>query len=123
KLYILRKAREFPTLLGDIESLDKVLAEWHAGIGRSIVESWEFPPEISDSINLSDAWHDTGSSQVSLIDIVYTAVTLLDSPDTALSEDPVHPAIGRVIGSTDQLAGIRDTYEKHLQSIRQTVGA
>ena len=122
KLYILQKAKDFPRLLGDRESLQKVLAEWHPGIGRSIVESWEFPPEIADTINLADVWHDRGSKKASMIDVVYTAVALIDSPDEMLGEDPLHPAIGRVIGNAAQFDTIRETYARHLQSIRQAVG-
>jgi HD-like signal output (HDOD) protein len=122
KLYILTKARDFPKMLGDDASLDKVLADWYPSIGKSIIESWGFPQEIADSIELSESLNATPGGDATLIDIVYTAIALLDAPDETLARDPLHPAIARVIASGDKFSSIKDAFDQHAQTIRQAVG-
>ena len=52
KLYILTRARDFPALLGDNESLESIMMQWSPTVGKSIVEAWGFPDEISATVNL-----------------------------------------------------------------------
>ena len=58
KLYILSKARDFPGFLGDGESVDRVLLDWHTSVGRSILGAWGFPDDIVASVELDQAADD-----------------------------------------------------------------
>ncbi len=42
KLYILTQAKDYPGFLGDEDSLNKVMHDWHQSVGCSIVEAWGF---------------------------------------------------------------------------------
>ena len=49
KLYVITKAEEFPSLLGNKESFDMDLEKWNSQISKSIIEAWGFPEEIAQS--------------------------------------------------------------------------
>ncbi len=42
KLYILTRAIDHPELFNSETALNDIIDEWHAGIGKAILENWEF---------------------------------------------------------------------------------
>jgi len=50
KIYILARANRHGSLFKDPVELSQVLRDWHASIGKAIVENWGFPEQISDAI-------------------------------------------------------------------------
>jgi HD-like signal output (HDOD) protein len=50
KLYVLTRAGSHPELFADIATLDDIIADWHAAIGKAILENWEFSEEMASAI-------------------------------------------------------------------------
>lgn len=50
KIYILARAHRFEALFKDKLALAQVMRDWHANIGRAIVENWAFPEHIANAI-------------------------------------------------------------------------
>ena len=50
KLYILARANRHANLFRDPASLAQVLRDWHANVGKAIVENWGFPDHIAEAI-------------------------------------------------------------------------
>jgi putative nucleotidyltransferase with HDIG domain len=50
KIYILARAHRHDSLFKDPVALAQVLRDWHANIGRAIVENWGFPEHIAEAI-------------------------------------------------------------------------
>lgn len=50
KIYILARAHRHETLFQDKRALAQVMRDWHASIGRAIVENWAFPEHIANAI-------------------------------------------------------------------------
>lgn len=50
KIYILARANRHEALFKDPAALGQVLRDWHANIGKAIVENWGFPSHISDAV-------------------------------------------------------------------------
>lgn len=50
KIYILARANRHGNLFKNPDELSQVLRDWHANIGKAIVENWGFPEHISDAI-------------------------------------------------------------------------
>jgi HD-like signal output (HDOD) protein len=50
KIYVLARAHRFEALFKDKAALAQVMRDWHANIGRAIVENWAFPEHISNAI-------------------------------------------------------------------------
>jgi HD-like signal output (HDOD) protein len=50
KLYILARANRHGSLFRDPPALAQVMRDWHANIGKAIVENWGFPEHIAEAI-------------------------------------------------------------------------
>jgi len=85
KLYILTKAEDFPDLLGNPESLNRVMEEWNPQVSKSIVESWGFPDGVAESTDpLTYADADT-ESDASYADVMFVTRLLIDGNAEKLS--------------------------------------
>lgn len=122
KLYILTRARDYPTLMGNPESLAEVLEQWTPSIGRSIVESWGFSDEIVASLDIEENLHAKEDSPATLVDVLHTAKLLLSAPDEG-SVAVADAATSNKLGISDEaMPGIREAYDLHAQSMRQSAG-
>lgn len=50
KIYVLARANRHEALFKDPAALGQVMRDWHANIGKAIVENWGFPSHISDAV-------------------------------------------------------------------------
>jgi putative nucleotidyltransferase with HDIG domain len=50
KIYILARANRHDSLFRDPAALPQVMRDWHANVGKAIVENWGFPEQISDAV-------------------------------------------------------------------------
>jgi HD-like signal output (HDOD) protein len=50
KLYILTRAVDHRDLFADETALNRIIADWHASIGKAILENWNFPESISHAV-------------------------------------------------------------------------
>ncbi len=69
---LIDRAEEFPVLLGHPPALDPVIERLHGPIGKLILETWQFPPEISE---VAAGHEDLGrmSARVDYVDLVTVA--------------------------------------------------
>lgn len=75
KIYILARANRHESLFKDSLALPQVLRDWHANIGKAIVENWGFPSHIADAI----AEHeniDRDAMQPDVTDVLTVAVMM-----------------------------------------------
>ena len=75
KIYILARAHRHDSLSKDPAALSQVLRDWHANIGKAIVENWGFPHHIADAI----AEHeniDRDAMQPDVTDVLTVAVMM-----------------------------------------------
>jgi HD-like signal output (HDOD) protein len=54
KLYILTRATGHPTLFGSEDVLNDIIADWHASIGKAILENWDFAESMSRAVGQED---------------------------------------------------------------------
>lgn len=50
KIYILARANRHDALFKDPAALNQIMRDWHANIGKAIVENWGFPGHIADAV-------------------------------------------------------------------------
>lgn len=50
KIYILARANRHGNLFKDPAAIAQVIRDWHANVGKAIVENWGFPEHISEAI-------------------------------------------------------------------------
>ncbi|MCR9183909.1 MAG: HDOD domain-containing protein [Halieaceae bacterium] len=51
KFYIYTKAADHVELFADRRALDRLIAQWHTGVARAIVESWQFPDTVAQAVD------------------------------------------------------------------------
>ena len=121
KLYILTKARDFPSLMGDPASLDTVLQQWAPSVGSSIVEAWGFASEIAESMDVEENLSSGQDAPATLVDVIYAARELLKGEED--SDAPIGGIVAEKLKISDEsLPAIRESYELHAQSMRQSAG-
>ncbi len=124
ELYLITKARDFPGLLGDAESMATIVAEWNPSVGQSIVKAWGFSDEIADSFEIEENLSHDAGAPVTLVDVVFTARLILDETgaEEALAETE-EPAPGKLSVAADTLPGLREAFTLHASSMRQSAGS
>jgi len=121
ELYILTKARDYPQLLGDEDSLNSVIAQWCPTVGRSIVQAWGFPEEIAETMDGGGA-SDAGTGEgATLVDVVVGARMLVDDAEQTLSAEPPHPSIMRLNVDIANFQQVAESYDLYAQSMRQSL--
>jgi HD-like signal output (HDOD) protein len=76
KLYILTRIVQHPTLFEDQTSLQTLLRDWHASIGKAVLENWEMPEEVVQAINDQDDIVREHRGPPDLTDILTVAVMM-----------------------------------------------
>jgi HD-like signal output (HDOD) protein len=73
KLYILARANRHGSLFSDPAALGQVMRDWHANIGKAIVENWGFPEHIAEAIGEHETI-DRMVGQADVTDVLTVAV-------------------------------------------------
>jgi HD-like signal output (HDOD) protein len=76
KLYVLTRAIDHPELFANKNMLDDIVKEWHASIGKAILENWDFPEATAVAVGEQDELErdDTGAGD--LRDIIAVAILM-----------------------------------------------
>jgi len=121
KLYILTKAQSYPGLMGDEASLNTVLDQWYASIGKSIIEAWGFSSEIAESVETEENLSEDENAAATLVDVVFLAKLILKESEDLAAEEAFQGHAGKLNVSADNLESLQEAYELHAQSMRQSV--
>ena len=73
KFYILVRADNNPDLFYDEASLEELMRLWHTGIGKVILETWGFPPDVATAADEHETLQQTKVGQVTHTDIAIAA--------------------------------------------------
>lgn len=122
KLYILTKAADYPQLMGDEASLETVMQQWSASVGKSIIDAWGFPAEIADSVDIEESLNLESNASASLVDVVFLAAQVLEDPARLEEDDGCKVSAGRLNVSPENFPSIQEAYELHAQSMRSSIG-
>jgi HD-like signal output (HDOD) protein len=87
KLYVLTRAVSHPELFTTGGMLEQIVEEWHASIGKAILENWEFPESMAQAVGEQEEISRHEPTQADLSDVL--AVAILMSRNTASAPDLV----------------------------------
>lgn len=121
KLYIITKAEEFPTLLGNKQSFNTVLDKWNSQITKSIVESWGFPEEISQSADPETYLDSDPDSPPDYVDIVAVARWLVDHGQEESLDFSEDPSCVKLDISKSCFTDVMDRYRDKLKTMQQSL--
>ncbi len=95
KLYVLTRAVNHPDLFSDGTPFDALIDEWHAPIGKAILENWEFSEAMADAVGRQDDHSKDEPGDPDLCDVIAIAIVMASQPsDIAGIETPLHDLPG-----------------------------
>jgi HD-like signal output (HDOD) protein len=121
KLYIITKAEEFPSLLGDKESFDVVLEKWNSQITKSIIEAWGFPDAIAQSADPQTYLDQDTDSPPAYVDVVAVARWLVDQGQEEVLDMEGDPSCVKLGIDKDSLASVMAAYRDKLKTMQQSL--
>ena len=121
KLYIITKAEEFPSLLGNKESFDSVLEKWNSQISKSIIEAWGFPDEIAQSADPQTYLDQDPNSEPAYVDVVAVARWLVDNGQEQSLDLGDDPSCVKLHIDESTLAAIMTAYRDKLKTMQQSL--
>jgi len=117
-LYIFTKHDDFPNLLGDPDTRQKLIDEWSAPIGESIVSNWAFSEEIQKTLNPDEVETTRRRSEANLADVVTTAKKSLNGEEIHLHNTPEEQ---RLKLTEEMLPEIQESYKDKLDSLASAI--
>jgi len=76
KLYILTRAADHPELFASQTALNDIIGEWYPGIGKAILENWDFSESMARAVGQEDFTRVDGDAP-NLTDVVGVAVLMV----------------------------------------------
>lgn len=76
KLYIVTRAENHPELFSDPHFMSELIRDWHAAIGRAILENWEFSDSMVEAIASQDDLTRESPDAADLSDVVAAALLI-----------------------------------------------
>lgn len=73
KLYVLTRVADHPELFDSAATVNRIIDEWHAQIGRAILENWEFAEEMVAAVGDQDDVDREGAESADLRDVIAVA--------------------------------------------------
>jgi HD-like signal output (HDOD) protein len=76
KLYVLTRAVAHPELFTSGRMLEQIVGEWHASIGKAILENWEFPESMAQAVGEQEELARHEPAQADLSDVLAVAILI-----------------------------------------------
>jgi putative nucleotidyltransferase with HDIG domain len=125
KFYILNRANDFPELFSEPEQLKQLLATWHTGVGRAIIESWGFAEDMAITADEHETLDRNEYEDLDITDIVLVAnlfVNLYEKKPDELPDLSAIPACKKMEITHEVMEGIMAASEDEIRSIEQALG-
>jgi len=125
KLYVLTRAIDHPELFADVATLNEIIDDWHASIGKSILENWEFADFMSQAVGDQNDLERDEDGPADLRDVIAIAVIMasftedLSALEVALNGLPAVLRLG--LDATKSLAIARDSAAE-IKALSQALG-
>jgi HD-like signal output (HDOD) protein len=118
KYYILVKASDHPSLFSEGDALQTLLGQWHTGVARAIVESWNLPESIAHAVDEQDVVERDRVASADLSDVLQVAKLIAANPRADVAE-LTHgiDALARMRLTGDKLAAILADNEEGIASM------
>ncbi len=125
QLYVLTRASDHPELFNSAGTLNQIINDWHAQIGKAILENWEFPEvmvqAVADQQDLSR--EDVETADLSDIIAISILMSSFDSDVTGL-QVAMHgvPAVARLGLDEAKTAAVMKEFGAEVGALRSALG-
>ena len=76
KLYVLTRVAEHPELFESAATVNQIIDDWHAQIGRAILENWEFSEEVVAAVGDQKDANRESAEGANLADVIAVAIVM-----------------------------------------------
>lgn len=121
KFYIFTKAGDHPGLFADRKALDQLVAQWHTGVARAIVESWQFPETIALAVDEQELKDRDRTGTADLSDLLFVANLIARAGIQAAEHLGDMDALKRMGMDAEKLHAILQEGEEDLQSMESAM--
>jgi len=125
KLYILTRAANHPELYDSAGTLRHIMNEWHAQIGKSILENWEFGDDVVKAVADQDDFAREEIETADLSDILVIATLMApltsDLPGLQLALKGL-PAAQRLGLEEATMRAIILEFDEELNALHEALG-
>ena len=87
RIYILTRASEHPALIADRLTYNSMVRDWHANVGKAVLENWRVAEEIVEAVTGYEDLDREARGPVTLTDVLSLAV-LLEQKSGQLAPEP-----------------------------------
>jgi HD-like signal output (HDOD) protein len=126
KLYIMTRAAQHQELFRDEATLNAIMDDWHAAVGKAILENWEFIETMSEAVGNQDDHARMDRNDPDLRDVLAVAILLaIYAEDVAGLELALNGLPETIRLGLDE-ARIRDVMQAHateVSALRDALGA
>ena len=122
RLYIIMRSQDMSDLGED--DLQEVVSDWHASIGKAILESWGLPDALQAAVEHQNDFETEFEGPVTLSDVLISARILAEAANAGEAVDAAdYPALRRLgVAAGDRVTGVMDDYVEEIQAIRSSLG-
>jgi HD-like signal output (HDOD) protein len=99
KLYIFTRAIDHPELFVGNRTLDDIIGDWHASIGKAILENWDFSEAMARAVGEQTDFSRTEDGPADLSDVIAVAIIMAAHP----GDEPGLEAALHGLGATKRL--------------------
>lgn len=117
KFYIFTRANDYPALFTDRTVLDGLVTQWHTGVARAIVESWNFPESLQIAVDEQEVHQRDLKQPPDLSDLLFLANVLARAGVKAAEHMGNVDALARLNWDVEDLVLILRENESELQSM------
>jgi HD-like signal output (HDOD) protein len=126
KLYVLTRVADHPELFSSSNVVNEIIDEWHAQIGRAILENWDFAEDMVAAVGDQNDPDRDGIPQADLGDVIATAILMASfetDPEGLLLAAAGLASPQRLGLDRDKLAGIVQESAAEIAELRRALGA
>jgi HD-like signal output (HDOD) protein len=126
KLYVITRATRHPELFASPEVLDGIVNDWHASIGKAILENWDFSEEMSEAIGAQNDFEREHVDMPDLRDIISVAIVMAaQAPDSETLDDALRdvPATRRLGLGADRTRVVMKECAAEISALSDALGS
>ena len=80
KLYVMTRAIDHPELFASDRTLNEIIGEWHAAIGKAILENWNFSESMAQAVGGQADFTRADDGPPDLSDVIAVAILMASHP-------------------------------------------
>jgi HD-like signal output (HDOD) protein len=126
KLYVLTRAIDHPELFASAATLTEIISQWHASIGRAILENWNFSESMAQAVGEQDDFSRNEEGPADLSDVIAIAILMAtyvsDTPGLEAALNGLGAARRLGLDEAQRLAVTRDSAAE-VTALSQALGS